>query len=181
VNFDPPRICLHDGGFIWSPGYVPPVVSVRGIDLLVPRIALGGSNPTWHRHLLFTENTADGHNQNKAKEQDRTHYKRWLFSERDNGGKYGGEEEGLDKSSWTGWWWTDTGNSRKKHTIEKNGVVGHLDQPGGRWPEEEDPIIEFGIFFDTGCLRTRLLGGRPKKRQIQTKSMFRLKANNSRL
>jgi len=31
------------------PGSVLPVVSVRGIDLLVPRIAWGGLNPTWHR------------------------------------------------------------------------------------------------------------------------------------
>jgi len=31
----------------------------------------------------------------------------------------------------------DTGNSRKKHNIEKSGVVGHLDLPGGRSPKEE--------------------------------------------
>jgi len=39
---------------------------------------------------------------------------------RDNGG----EEEDLDQSSWTGWWRTDTGNSGKRHNIEKSGVVG---------------------------------------------------------
>jgi len=48
------------------------------------------------------------------------------------------EEEGLDKSSWTGGWKTDTGNSRKRHNIEKSGVDEHLNLPGGRGPEEED-------------------------------------------
>jgi len=31
---------------------------------------------------------------------------------------------------------TVPGNSRKRHNIEKCGVVGHLDLPGGRSPEE---------------------------------------------
>ena len=29
------------------------------------------------------------------------------------------------------------GNTRKRHNIEKSGVVGHLNLPGGRLPEEE--------------------------------------------
>ena len=41
----------------------------------------------------------------------------------------------------TGWWRTDTGHSRKRHNIEKNGVVGHLDLPGGRSRKEEKKII----------------------------------------
>src|SRR6218665_3159566 len=48
VNFGPPGICIHDGGSIYlvPPRSVLPVFSVRGIDLLVPRTALGGPNPT---------------------------------------------------------------------------------------------------------------------------------------
>jgi len=45
VHFDPPRNCLHDGGSICL---VPPdpfyrYFRSRGIDLLVPRTALGGA------------------------------------------------------------------------------------------------------------------------------------------
>jgi len=29
-------------------------------------------------------------------------------------------------------WMTDMGNSRKRHNIEKSGVIGHLDLPGSR-------------------------------------------------
>jgi len=43
----------------------------------------------------------------------------------------------LRKKLMSGWWRTDTGNSRKRHNIEKSGVVGHLNLPGGRLPEEE--------------------------------------------
>jgi len=47
VNFGPPGICLHDGGSIYLvpiiSSTVLPVFSVRGIDLLVPRTALGGT------------------------------------------------------------------------------------------------------------------------------------------
>jgi len=46
-----------------------------------------------------------------------------------------------NKSSWTGRWMTGTGDSRKRHNIEKSGVVEHLDLPRGRWPEEEEEGI----------------------------------------
>jgi len=50
VHFDPPLICLYDGGSICL---VPRIRSTGifdpGIDSLVPRTALGGPNPTWHR------------------------------------------------------------------------------------------------------------------------------------
>ena len=47
VNFDPLGIFLHDGG---STYFVPRIRSTSvfgpGIDLLAPRIDLGGPNPT---------------------------------------------------------------------------------------------------------------------------------------
>jgi len=43
------------------------------------------------------------------------------------------EVEGLDKSSWTGWWRTDTRNPRKRPNIEKSRVVGHLDLKKKCW------------------------------------------------
>jgi len=53
VNFDPPGICLHDGGSICLVPADPFYRYFRfgGIDLLVPRIALGELNPTWHQHI----------------------------------------------------------------------------------------------------------------------------------
>ena len=59
------------------------------------------------------------------------------------------EEEGLEKSPWTGRWRTDTGNPRKRYNIEKSGVVGHLDLPGGRSPKEVyNPFVPL---FCTHC------------------------------
>jgi len=53
-----------------------------------------------------------------------------LDKERDNGGKNGGKEEDLDRSSWTGGWWrTDTGNSKKRHNNGRSGANGHLHLP----------------------------------------------------
>lgn len=34
----------------------------------------------------------------------------------------------------------DTGNSRKRHYIEKSEVVGHLNLPGGRSHKEEEEV-----------------------------------------
>jgi len=33
------------------------------------------------------------------------------------------------------------GKHKEKHNIEKSGVVGHRDLPGGRWAEEEEVIM----------------------------------------
>ena len=48
----------------------------------------------------------------------------------------------------------DTGNSRKRHNIEKSGVVGHLDLTGGRWPEENILLYSVGNGTDSWSQHT---------------------------
>jgi len=47
-----------------------------------------------------------------------------------------------------------TGNSRKRHNIEKSGVVGHLDLPGDRLPKEEEELVHYELFKSTGTAAT---------------------------
>ena len=77
----------------------------------------------------------------------RTRQKNWIEHilrgsslQREINGRKDGREERKRKAH--GRWRTDTGNSRKRYNIEKNGVVhmGHLDLPGSRSPKEEEDI-----------------------------------------
>src|SRR6218665_167053 len=76
------------------------------------------------------------HNQSKTKKLDGTPAKRRLSSERNNGGKNGGEErKRKTKAKTIG---LDTVNSRKKLKTGRSGAIGRLDLPEGRELKEEE-------------------------------------------